>query len=240
MSWELEERHASNLRIGPWMSEAFNLFGVQWGVWLAHGAVAAVGPSVLGGAVFAVLLGAGIFTSLDSGEVPWMFIGSAVGAGFGLVLFILAWCSAAMLRSAARQLCGGTPALEDLRVPPRIALRMMGCLLIMLVLGGLGVLLCLVPFFMVAGAFFYAPALIAVGGMSTTRALGASYEATRRHFWMNCLWAALVGLVGQSGGVLLCGHLATLPLSFIMMMVGYRDTFGLEGAVGPPAAVEDR
>jgi hypothetical protein len=49
--------------------------------------------------------------------------------------------------------------------------------------------------------------------------------------WMYLVWFLLYALVVSAGSVVGFGVIATLPIGHLMLMISYRDVFGIPGAV---------
>jgi hypothetical protein len=95
----------------------------------------------------------------------------------------------------------------------------------------IGSMLCVIPGLIVMGAMYFAIPLVVHGGYGSTEAMRLSREATRGDLFMFVLFALVVSLIAQAGAyACYVGYLATLPLTFTIGAVAYRDVFGVAGA----------
>jgi len=229
-------------RIGEWMSEAFTLFAREWQTWVVQGivfylaillpiglalgvslpallaAIAAAGPAgqssndaVLGGAM-AIYLGA-MFTA------------------YPVTLFLVSWLMAGMMRTAARQLRGEPISVGHLFSGGSAIWPLVGAGILLYLGVGLGSACFILPGLLLMGLWIFVHPLIAERGDGVFAAFRESWEITKPHMWMYLLWAILISLVMSAGSLVICGVIATLPLSILMWMISYRDAVGIPGAV---------
>lgn len=224
------EPRSVNPRIGEWMSTAFNLFTQAWQVWVIHGVLALLVPVVVGGGVAFASFALG-FVAAANMQGDAQAVLAVVAATTATLIATVApflYLGAGMIHTAARQLRGETVTVQDIFVPFDRVMRLCGAFLIIAVLQTLGLFLCVVPAFIVSGLFLYAPPLIVDRGLGVGEALSTSVRMTRPYLLLNILWSVLIGLIYQAGGFVGVGYVATLPISVLMLMVGYWD------AVNPP------
>lgn len=235
MTEPMGEPRGTSPRIGEWMSTAFNLFSKEWQVWLVHGFLALLVPVLLGGGVAAAGFALGIaavFQRPAGDPQATLFLAGAIVLTLIAIVAPSLYFGAGMIRTAARQLRGEPVGYGDLKVPLGRVLRLGGAFLIVAPLQILGFLLCVAPAVLVTALFLYVPPLIVDRGLGVGAALATSVRLTRPHLWMNALWALLIILINMAGGAIVVGHVATLPISMLMLVVGYH------AALSPLAAVE--
>ena len=237
----------SGPRIGEWLSEAFNLFGREWQTWCLQGLIATVILTVIasiGVGVSMAAFGISLQQVVGRGSEPsaaatQALIGTLVGAfcvtGFA-ILVPSAYLTAGMVRSAAKQLRGEPIAVGDLFSAGDVLLPTLGATLLVNLLVSLGSSLCYVPGLMLVGLLHYVVPLVVEGRMGVNEALSRSWNATKPFLWMNVLWYILCFVISSLGGLAGCGMIATLPIAILMLMIGYRDTIGIPGAI-PPGGV---
>jgi zinc-ribbon domain len=142
-------------------------------------------------------------------------------------------------RAAFKQLRGGQVEFRDLFSARDCYWRLLGAMLLQMALGAVGVMLCVVPAFIVGGLLLFTQPLIIERNMGVFEAMRASRDLTQPRLLMFVLFAFLVQLIGSAGSYLCyIGLLATWPLMFTIGAVAFRDCFGVEGAVSfsqPPA-----
>lgn len=215
-------------RLGEWTAEAFNLFGREWQVWVVHGLLACVVPIVV--LPLAIMLPAilGLRWSADDPIANMRLIALTVAAAIFLMAVPLIYLAGGMIHTALKQLRGERIAVGDLFRAGSAGPRVLGVFLVWYLVQLAGLCLCFAPYFAAFGVFLYAPVLAVDRRMSVWAALDASRRATMPRFGASLLWGLLVWLVLQAGGAVMIGTVATLPISVLMIAVGYRDTFGLD------------
>jgi uncharacterized membrane protein len=232
-------------RFGEWMSEAFTLFGREWITWvlitLVYSVVVGIPAVVLVtiGVFIAVALGMG--ASAAGGDSSGPAIGAILAMGvFSLLavvvtLAFVAYMLAGFTRAAIRQLRGEKIGVGDLfsggdvLLPVVVVdvLRALGVLL--------GYLLCFIPGLVVGTLWQFAHPLVVERRLTPGEAMKTSWDTVKPHVWMYLVWLLLVGLIAGAGGAIGIGYLATYPIAHLMMVISYRDVFGIPGAV-PTAA----
>jgi hypothetical protein len=230
-------------RIGEWMSEAFTLFGREWLTWclisLIYLTILTI-PVIVGYVVIiAVVLtsvGAGAAARGDSGTGA-AAVGAILGVTIGvfvllvLVYAIHAWLYAGMARAAIKQFRGEQIQVADLFsggdvVGPAMITELLNLLGVMV-----GTMLCIVPGYLLAGMWSFARPLVVDRRMAPGEALRTSMEATKPYMWMYLVWYLLYALVVSAGSIVGFGVIATFPIGHLMLMISYRDVFGIPGAV---------
>ncbi len=218
-------------RFGDWTSRAFNLFGEAWAVWVVHSLILLFVPGLLVTLVVMVGLALG-FVSVAAGGGD--ITGVLVLIGTIILAVVVAWVPtsylyAGMIHIAARQVRGQTVDYRDIMVPADTAIRLFGTMLVVGLAVGVASLFCLVPGLILAGLWLYVPILVVDRGMSMSDAMSASARATRPFLGMYVLWALVIQIVASLGGLLAgFGMLITLPVSLLMMAVGYAEVFALD------------
>lgn len=226
-----------------WLSEAWQLFSAQAGVWI--GATALLPALAFAG--WAILafggFGLGVFSPSSGSSGTTGFVVSLVVLVCVVVLAIMygaLFLSCGLHVMAVKQVRGETIAFQDVFTGGRIFWRMA---LFNMAYGAattVGALLCLLPGLYAAGVWLAAPSLVAAGAR-VSEAFSRSHAATKGD-WLNAvlLYVVLqiILSVGTSVGV---GILVALPLYWLVSALAYRDL--IESPLGtawsapaPPAA----
>jgi hypothetical protein len=231
------------VRFGEWISEGWRLFTQQWGSWvllalgLFLGAALPVGVWV---AVFVMMMMAA--ESARGAEAEMISLALVFGT-FLLVLLMMplsVFLNCGMYRAAFKQLRGGQLEFRDLFSGKDCFLRALGATILVGILVTIGVLLCVIPGFIVAGLLMFTLPLVVERNLGVMDAMRTSYELTRSQWLSFTLYAFVVQLIATIGSyACYVGLLVTFPLMFTMSAVAYRDCFGLVGAssyIAPPQA----
>lgn len=240
MSFDYTPPTSSEVKLGEWISEGWRMFVEQWKAWVLHAAVCAV-VIVIG------ILPLYIVIFLAGG-----LAGAAPGQSFPLILipvsliwiFVMAAITSVvtcgMYNCAFKQLQGGKIEFGDMFSAMGKAPSVFVASVIVGFLSMIGILLCVLPAFIVAGLFYFTIPLIVFGDMGVIEALQASKDLTKQNIWMFTLFAFIVQLLSQVGSyACYVGLLATYPLLFTIAAIAYRDCFGVPGArsfAAPPSA----
>ncbi|HWN98206.1 MAG TPA: zinc-ribbon domain-containing protein [Blastocatellia bacterium] len=234
------------VRFGEWISEGFNMFTAQWKGWvvLALGLFCSVAlPTIVyTGFVYAAMIASAVgqaSSRTPSAAEPisaFLIIG-----GFFLLALVMLPLAAVLIggmhNAALKQVRGGQVEFKDLFSVRDRFLPLVGALLLYGVLVEIGSLLCVIPGLIVAGLLFFIIPLIIDRNLGVIDAMKTSVEMTKPNLLMFTLFALVVHLISGVGAIACyVGLLATLPLTFTMTAVTYRDCFGLEGAAKLPPA----
>jgi uncharacterized membrane protein len=228
------------VRFGEWISEGWKMFTEQWKAWVINTLVYALicgTPMMLVIGVFYVYLFSQISKASSRYGQPQIapealltFYGAFILVFF-FTLFVAAFFTGGMHKSALKQLRGGKIELRDLFSGGNTYFPILIATLLTVMLSMVGSLLCIIPGLLVSGALFFTMPLIVERRLGPVEAMKASYELTRKNIWMFTLFAIVVGLISQAGAyACYIGLLATIPLMFTISAVAYRDLFGVEGA----------
>jgi uncharacterized membrane protein len=229
------------VRFGEWISEGWKMFTEQWKAWVINTLVYVLicgTPMlvVIGGFYGYLIMQISENAARRSSQPP---IAPEVFITFYLIFFavmfftllIAAYFTGGMHKSALKQLQGGKVELRDLFSGGSTYFPILIASILTTILTIVGVLLCIIPGFIVAGALFFTIPLIVERRLGAVEAMKASYERTKKNLLMFTLFAFVVQLIAQAGSyACYVGLLATIPLLFTITAVAYRDTFGLEGA----------
>ena len=237
------------VRFGDWIGEGWKMFTEQWKGWVKISlgfflaVVVPIGVFII--VMYAVMLSAMVTQSHTRGAPPEMPIAIILFLYLGIfgLMIVLLPLSVLMIggayRAAFKQLRGGRVEFSDLFSARDCYWRLLGATLLHSLFVFLGMLVCIIPAFIVAGLLFFTLPLIIERDMGVFEAMRASREVTGRNLVMFTLFAIVAQLIA-SAGTYACyvGLLATLPLMFTMTAVAYRDCFGVEGALSfrEPAA----
>jgi uncharacterized membrane protein len=228
------------VRFGEWISEGWKMFTEQWKAWVLNTFVYAL----ICGTPMVVVIGgfyAYIFTQISQQssrssqppigpEVLLTFYGVLFVVLF-LTLFVAAFFTGGMHKSAMKQLQGGTVELRDLFSGGSTYFPILISSILTTILTMVGMMLCVIPAFIVGGALFFTMPLIVERKLGAIDAMKASYELTKNNLLMFTLFAFVVQLIAQAGSyACYVGLLATIPLLFTITAIAYRDSFGVQGA----------
>ncbi len=234
-------------RIGEWLSESFTLFGREWQTWLGQGAILlflGMGPLLVGlaayyGAIAALIVSGSRTGPSSTPSLGALFAGiGALGVGGLISTFLMVFLMCGMKRTAARQLRGEPIAVRDIFSGGDVFLPVLGASLLIGLAASAGIVFCILPGFLIAGMLSLSLPILVEERLGVLDALRKSWEVTRPNLWMFTLWYFLISLIGGLGTyACYIGLIATLPIYSIGLMVAYRDTVGLPGALPPAAAV---
>jgi len=210
-----------------WIAAGWNLFLQQWQPW------------VLNILVFlaAMFLPVGLIMVASFASLPLLNerINPAallvVGALTLLLLLftaaVMSFLAAGLYRSAFKQLHGGQVELGDLFSGTDVFVQMFAVNLIIMGASLVGLFLCILPAFLVAGLCFFAAPLVAIRRMGPVEAIKTSVETTKRDLLPFTLFAMVVYiLAGIGGNFCYVGLLASYPLLFTVTAVAFRDCLG--------------
>jgi len=219
------------VRWGEWIGEGWQMFAEQWQAWVVHILVFGLIMLIPMVPFYMLVFAAGILRPQEDNPTLPLAIVGIYPIVFLLILLISAYLMSGAYRSAFKQLRGERIQLRDLFSGGDCWGRVLGALLLITILTGIGMMLCIIPGFIVAGLFFFTIPLIVERNLGVTDAMRASYEVTRQNLLMFTLFAFVLSLLA-SLGALACyvGLLVTYPLYFTVMAVAYRDCFGVPGA----------
>lgn len=219
------------VRLGEWISEGWNMFAEEWKVWVLN-------ALVLSGATVVPVVAAYVFFFVVAAASP-----RGAGAGLGVamlglifvvaivVILVNALLVGGMYNTAFKQLRGERISVGDMFSAGDRALSVLGAAILVGILTMIGMMLCVIPAFIVGGALFFTLPLVVERRLSVGDAIQTSREATRGDLFMFVLFALIVTLIAQAGSYLCyIGLLVTLPLQFTIAAIAYRDCFGVPGA----------
>jgi uncharacterized membrane protein len=229
------------VRFGEWISEGWKMFTEQWKAWVINTLVYVLicgTPMILviGGFYGYLVVQISESASRRSSQPP---IGPEALITFYLILFavmfftmfVSAFFTGGMHKSALKQLRGGKVELRDLFSGGSTYFPILLASILGAILTVIGLMLCFLPALIVAGCLFFTVPLIIERKLGAIAAMQASYELTKKNLLMFTLFAFVVHLIAQAGSyACYVGLLATIPLLFTITAVAYRDSFGLEGA----------
>ena len=219
------------VRFGDWIGEGWNMFAEQWKVWVLNTLLLSLVTVVPGIFLylfffFAVTASAG---SGSAGVGAAMFV--FLFAVFALLILLSSYLVCGMYETAFKQLRGEPISTRDLFSGGESYVRFLGAAIVVGVLSMIGLLLCIIPSFIVAGALYFTTPLVVERRLSIGDAIQASRDATRGDLFMFVLFAFVVSLIAQAGSyVCYVGMLVTWPLHYTIAAVAYRDVFGVPGA----------
>jgi hypothetical protein len=236
----MEHVAAPQVKFGEWISEGWKMFTEQWKGWVLNTFIfylVAFLPFTIAYLFFYLSFFLSLQASARSSrrtpvapEFPIVFL--VIFPVIGLfTLLASSFFLAGMHRSALKQLRGGTIVVRDLFSGGKDFLPVLGALFLGGILTSIGMLLCIIPGFIVAGAIFFTIPLILDRNLGVIQAMQTSYELVKKNLLMFTLFVFVVQLIAQAGAYACgIGILATIPLLFTITAVAYRDCFGMEGA----------
>jgi uncharacterized membrane protein len=228
------------VRFGDWISEGWKMFTEQWKGWvtLSLGFFVAVVVPV---GVFILFMYVMIFATMSApgarGAPPQLPVMTILLLYLGMFALIIVLMPLTVLlmggayRAAFKQLRGGRVEFRDLFSARDCYWRLLGAMLIHMVLGAVGAMLCIIPAFIVSGLLIFTMPLIVERNLGVFEAMRASRDITQPNLLMFTLFAFVVQLIASAGSyACYVGLLATWPLMFTIIAVAYRDCFGVSGA----------
>ncbi|HLK56712.1 MAG TPA: hypothetical protein VKU00_09115 [Chthonomonadaceae bacterium] len=231
-----EYRMAPKVRFEA-IGEAWQLFSQQMGTWILalliflaiYFAIYIGIYVVLMVGIFGTLMATGGSASGQHGGDPSAMLG-VLFLGYSIlalvILALVSYFTAGMLRMAIRQVRGEPIGIGDLFSGGDAFLPVLGATLLVGLATGIGGMLLVIPGFIVAGLFFLTIPLIVDRKMGVIEAMTASWNALKSDWLMATLFAFVLPLIAGLGA-LACGFgmLFTMPLLYLGMAVVYRDFF---------------
>lgn len=225
------------VRFEDWIKRGWNLFTSNWQAWVTSLAVAGA-PILLGFAVFMVCYFAFI-QMMASGEEEIREALVMLVAGYGVLLLMLptaSYFAIGLFRSAFKQIDGEPFDLKDLFSGGDLFFRVLG----LHILGGIatmiGVMLCILPAFIVGAWFYLATPLLVDRRCGVFEAITESARLVNRDLWMFVAFSFVVGLIAGVGQYFcMIGLVASMPLHFTITAIAYRDCFGSSAGSGSVA-----
>jgi hypothetical protein len=224
---------APDVRWGEWISEGWQMFAVRWKVWVLQTLI----MFLIFAMPFVFIYGWVISATIAEGrtsepqEPPPMFV-AFVWVAVPLIILASIYFLGGLWRTATKQLRGEEVSVGDLFRGGDHFLPLLGAVIPLGILYFIGAVLCFFPAFIAQGLFHFTIPLIVDRRMSVGSAISASFNATKRHWFMFSLFALVVYLLSSSGAIVCyVGYLVTFPLQITMMAIAYRDTFGIRGAL---------
>jgi hypothetical protein len=136
-----------------------------------------------------------------------------------------------MYHTAFKQLRGEPISIRDLFSAGESFPRFLGAAIVTGILAMIGLVLCVIPAFIVLGALYFTLPLVVERRLSIGDAIQRSRDATRGDLLMFVLFAFVVSIIAQAGSYLCyVGMLVTWPLQYTIAAIAYRDCFGVAGA----------
>lgn len=237
-----------------WIGEAWGLFSANMGVWILSVLLIFLVPIIVGALVGAFVGATGglhpytptpgaspyagrTFSPFETGSWATMLSGGLpLDVSLGLRLFSLLWTTfflGGVSRMAVMQVRGQTANFADLFSGGPLFLSMLGFYLVAQILGGVGLLLCILPAFIVAGLLLPGYALIA-DGASLGDAFSRSIDGMKQDWLSAAGFALVLGLLVLVSAIPCgLGLLVTMPMTWLISALAYRDMVGMPN---PPGA----
>ncbi|MCJ7795642.1 MAG: hypothetical protein MUQ56_02565, partial [Thermoleophilia bacterium] len=92
----------------------------------------------------------------------------------------------------------------------------------------LGTIAFILPGIYLAIAWTWAVGLVLDRRMGFWEAMSASLKVVNKNFWETLLLVLVIGVINSIGSMVVVGSLVTIPLSFCMLVAGYKAVFGLD------------
>jgi uncharacterized membrane protein len=142
---------------------------------------------------------------------------------------------AGMYRAAFKQLEGHAISVHDLWSGTDVMWQVLIANGMIMILTLAGVLLCYFPALIVGGLAYFTIPLIVRKKLTAMEGISHSFEVTKKDWIMFTLFAFVVGLIAQVGAyACYVGIVFSLPLTFTIGAVAYRDCFEPELRAPPP------
>jgi uncharacterized membrane protein len=221
-----------NVRWGEWIGEGWQMFAERWQVWVPQMLIL----FAMLASVFVPFYAISISEQISAAQSRRPPEAPAILIPFVFILMPVLLCGLAFLwgglwRTAFKQLRGETISVKDLFSGGDIFWRVLGAFIALAFLGMLGAVFCIFPAFIVAGLFYFTIPLIVERNLDVSSALSASFDATKKHWFMFALFAFVVSILASLGQfACYVGLLVTYPLQFTITTIAYRDIFGVPGA----------
>jgi hypothetical protein len=230
------------VRFGEWIAEGWRMFVEQWQTWVLMSlitfAVLLVPIIACYFVAFVVILaaaaaeggrrGGGGGPEAMGAVLLFYFV---IFAGAIIAALIQSYFTCGMYQAALKQLRGARLEVRDLFSAGNKFGRCLGASILIGICVMIGVILCIIPAFIVAGMLMFTIPLILDRNLRITDAMTTSWELGKQNMLMFTLYAFVVSLIAQAGAyACYIGLLATWPLQFTMTIIAYRDCFGVPGA----------
>ncbi len=227
-----------------WIGESWNLFSANAGVWILAVIVGGLVPFLVsfilgfavgasGGAITPAP-GTSPFASMLSGggSPPWITWVSII---FGVLW--RAFFYGGVYRMAVKQVRGEPISAGDIFSGGPLFLKMLGFEIIYGLSVFIGSLLIILPGLLIAGLLLPAFALIADGD-GLAPAISRSIDAMKADLW-NAAGFVFVLFLLITLSVFACGlgTFVTIPMSFIISALAYRDMVGMPNMVAPAGPI---
>lgn len=226
------------VRFGEWISEGWKMFTEQWKGWVTISLgifVAAVVP--IGGFMIFMYISMLMSQQGPRGAPPQFPMAMFLAFYLGLFAIIIVLLPLTVLliggayRAAFKQLRGGRVEFRDLFSARDCYWRLLGATITLSLLSVIGMMLCVIPAFILAGLLFFTLPLIVERDLGVFEAMRASRDVTQRNLLMFTLFAFVVQLIASAGSyACYIGLLVSWPLMFTITVVAYRDCYGVSGA----------
>jgi len=105
-------------------------------------------------------------------------------------------------------------------------LLLLGLVMGLLIL--LGTIAFILPGIYLGIAWTWAVGLVLDRRMGFWDAMSASLKVVNKNFWETLLLVLVIAVINGIGSVVVVGSLVTIPLSFCMLVAGYKAVFGLD------------
>ncbi len=228
----MQPETAPNVRWGEWIGEGWQMFAARWQVWVLQILIIFVVFAIPVIPIYALVISAQIGAA-ETGrppEPPAMLIPLVLIAA-PLMILVAAFLWGGLWKTAIKQLRGEPISVGDLFSGGDVFLRVLGAFIAIGFLTMLGAVLCYFPALVVMGLLFFTLPLIVDRNLDVSSALSASYEATKKNWFMFTLFVFVLSLLASAGAAACyVGMLATYPLQFTIAAIAYRDVFGVPGA----------
>jgi len=232
-----------------WISESFELFKANAGVWIVAVLLSAV-PVILS-FIIGAIFGASTALSGNAGQLPTPNpadpmaafqrgltggLPPGLSAGIRIITAIYtAWLYGGVYQTAVKQVRGEITSTADLFSGGPIMWKMLGFNIVYGLAVGIGFIFCLVPGFLLAGLLFVGYALIA-DGETVGNALSRSMDAMKKDMWNAAAFVFVMGLlIAVSAIPCGLGLFVTVPMFYLTAALAYRDMIGMPG-IGAPAS----
>lgn len=92
----------------------------------------------------------------------------------------------------------------------------------------LGTIAFIIPGVYLGIAWTWALGLVLDRGMGFWEAMSTSLKVVNKNFWETLLLVLVIGVINSVGSMVVVGSLVTFPLSFCILVAGYKAVFGVD------------
>lgn len=223
----------SIVQFGDWISRGWELFRSNWKVWSLIGSLIFLSVVLMLLLTVVVLILMPLVNFSEPTAILLLLLILLLGT-LGLFLWN-GYISAIAYQTAFRQIKGEKINTVDFKLGDfQTTIRIAGATVLIILLTMIGLLMCILPAFIVAGLTYLTIPSIVRNQSGIFEALNRSFEITRSDWLMFTVFALVVSMIAQIGAyACYIGLIFTLPLMFTISAVAYIDCFEKINDIGP-------